>query len=153
MRMRDAGRHSHFLRCRQWEYTQSVDVAVHNRPLLFVHQTNQLTTVTNRMLVRRYAEYTTTQSSDFLFRNARGILIDKEIKLHFAAVDIPVVVHHYRFNTAANHFADNLSYANRLLRTIHAGFRIMRLRIDHTHITYCFPCTSELTQHLKLPFP
>ncbi len=67
------------------------------------------------MLVRWYTKHATTQSSDFLFRNIRGILINQEIKLYFAAVDMPIVVHHYGFNTAADHLADNLSHANRLL--------------------------------------
>lgn len=72
-------------------------------------------TVTNRMLVWRYAEYATAQRGDFLFRNTRGILIDKEIELHFTTVNMTIVVHHYGLNTATNHLADNLSHANRLL--------------------------------------
>lgn len=125
MRMRDTNRHSGFLRRGQWKHTQRIDVAVHNRPLLFSHQANQLTTITNRMLVRRYAKYATTQSGDLLFRNARGILVDKEIELHFATVDMTVVVHHHGLNTAANHFADNLSHANWFLPIIRTVFHTM----------------------------
>lgn len=99
---------------------------MYNRPPLFTHQANQLTTVTNRMLIRRYAEHTASQSDDFLFRNTRGILIHKEVKLHLAAVNVAVIVHHHGLHTTANHFADNLGYANRLL-------------------TYCIHCIKVVT--------
>ena len=70
------------------------------------------------MLVRRYTEYSATQSSDFLFRNTRGILVNKEIELHFTAVNVAVVIHHYRLNTTTIHFANNLSHTNRHWITI-----------------------------------
>jgi len=70
------------------------------------------------MLVRRYTEYTTAQGGDFLFRNTRGILVNKEIELHFTAVDMAVVVHHYGFDTTAKHFPHDLSHTNRHWITI-----------------------------------
>ena len=104
------------------------------------------------MLVRRYTEYTTAQGGDFLFRNTRGILVNKEIELHFTAVDVAVVIHHYRLNTTANHFANNLGHPNRFLRVMPADSLIYGMSIDIAHISYCFPCTSRAPQlQKKLP--
>ncbi|SPU22901.1 Uncharacterised protein [Bifidobacterium adolescentis] len=101
------------------------------------------------MLVRRYTEYTTAQGGDFLFRNTRGILVNKEIELHFTAVDVAIVIHHYCLNTTANHFANNLGHPNRFLRIVPAGSPIYGMSIDIAHISYCFPCTSGAPQHQK----
>ena len=101
------------------------------------------------MLVRRYTEYTTAQGGDFLFRNTRGILVNKEIKLHFTAVDVAVVIHHYRLNTTAIHFANNLSHTNRPLNTVPADIRVTRSRIAITHVIYNFPCIPGAPQHQK----
>ena len=86
------------------------------------------------MLVRRYTEYTATQRDDFLFGNTCGILINKEIELHLTTVDMTVVVHYHGLNTAANHFANNLSYANRLLPNIFA----LELCIGIVHLEHDF---------------
>ncbi len=45
--------------------------------------------------------------------NKRRIGIDKKIELHFAAINMAVVIHDDGLDAAANHLANNLSYSNR----------------------------------------
>ena len=153
VRMRNTDRYSDLLSCRQWEQAQRVDIAMHNRPLLFAHQANQLTAVTNRMLVRRYTEDTTTQRGDFFFGNTRGILVNKEIELHFATVYVAVIVHHNSFHTTAIHFANDLRHTNRLLLDTVAGLRtvIMSTGITHPeHYPFRFPSSLNVG-YVQLP--
>ena len=111
--MGDTDRHSGLFGRRQREYAERVDMAVHDRPVFLMEKPNQCLAVSKGMLVWRDAENAASQRFDLLFRDAGRIGIHQKIELHFAAVDMAVVVHHYGFDTTAKHFPHDLGYANR----------------------------------------
>ena len=115
MRVGDTDRHSSLFGRRQWEYAERIDVAVHDRPVFLMEKPDQFLAVAKGMLVWRDAKNAAAQRFDFLFWNASRIGIHQKIELHFAAVDMAVVVHHYGFDTTAKHFphAHDLGYTNR----------------------------------------
>ena len=88
-------------------------MAVHDRPVFLMEKPNQCLAVSKGMLVWRDAENAASQRFDLLFWDAGRIGIHQKIELHFAAVDMAVVVHHYGFDTTAKHFPHDLGYANR----------------------------------------
>ena len=113
MRVGDTDRHSSLFGRRQWEYAERIDVAVHDRPVFLMEKPDQFLAVAKGMLVWRDAKNAAAQRFDFLFWNASRIGIHQKIELHFATVDMAVVVHHYGFDTTAKHFSHDLGYANR----------------------------------------
>ena len=113
MRVGDTDRHSSLFGRRQWEYAERIDVAVHDQPVFLMEKPDQFLAVAKGMLVWRDAKNAAAQRFDFLFWNASRIGIHQKIELHFAAVDMAVVVHHYGFDTTAKHFPHDLGYTNR----------------------------------------
>lgn len=113
MRVGDTDRHSGLFGRRQREYAERVDMAVHDRPVFLTEKPDQFIVVSKGLLVWRDVENAASQRFDLLFRDAGRIGIHQKIELHFAAVDMAVVVHHYGFDTTAKHFPHDLGYANR----------------------------------------
>ncbi|VWQ35346.1 hypothetical protein BIFLH23_01061 [Bifidobacterium longum subsp. infantis] len=93
-------------------------MAMHDRPVFLTEKPDQFIVVAKGVLVWRDAKNAASQRFDFLFWNASRIGIHQKIELHFAAVDMAIVVHHYGFDTTAKHFPHDLGYANRHWITI-----------------------------------
>ena len=113
MRVGNADRHSSLFGRRQWEYAERIDMAVHDWPVFLMEKSDQFLAVAKGVLVWRDAENAASQRFNLLFRDAGRIGIHQKIELHFAAVDMAVVVHHYGFDTTAKHFPHDLGYTNR----------------------------------------
>lgn len=90
-----------------------VDVTVDNLPALLLKETLKLSLVFNNMLIGRNLKDPATERFNFLAGNKRRIGINKKVKLHFAAIDVAVVIHDDSFDATANHLTDNLRYPNR----------------------------------------
>lgn len=75
MRVGDTDRHSSLFGRRQWEYTERVDMAVHDRPVFLMEKPDQFLAVAKGMLVWRDVENAAAQLFDFLFWNAGRIVI------------------------------------------------------------------------------
>ena len=108
-------RNAHLLRGTKRKDRKRVDVTVDNLPALLLKETLKLSLVFNYMLIGRYLKNPATERVDFFAWNKRRIGIDKKIELHFAAINMAVVIHDDSLDAAANHLANNLSYPNRFI--------------------------------------
>lgn len=110
--MGDTHRNARLLRGTKRKDRKRVDVTVDNLPALLFKETQKLSLVFNNMLIGRNLKDPATEGFDFFARNERRIGIDKEIELHFTAIDMTVVIHNDGLNAAAIHFSDYLCDTN-----------------------------------------
>lgn len=89
-----------------------VDVTMDNLPALLFKETLKLSLVFNNMLIGRNLKDPATEGFDFFTGNKRRIGIDKKIELHFASVNMTIVIHDDCLNAAAIHFSDYLCDTN-----------------------------------------
>ena len=91
---------------------KSVDVTMHDLPALLSKETEELSLVFNYMLIGRNLEDSATERFNLLAGHKSRIGIDKEIELHFTAIDMTVVIHNDGLNAAAIHLSDYLCDTN-----------------------------------------
>ena len=94
------------------KYRKRVNMAMHNLPAFLFKEVLKLSLIFNYMLIGRNIKHPTTKRFNLFTRNERRIGIDKKVKLHFAAIDMAVVIHDDGLNATANHLAYNLSHSN-----------------------------------------
>ncbi len=112
--MGDTHGDARLLRSAKWKDGKSVDVTMNNLPALLFKETVELSLVFNYMLIGRNLEDSATERFNLLAGNKSRIGIDKEIELHFTAIDMTVVIHNDGFNAAAVHFSNYLCDSNRI---------------------------------------
>ena len=86
-------------------------MAVYNAPTLLSKEALKFFLIFNHVLVGRNFENSASERFNLFAWNKRGI--DKKVKLHFASINMAIVVHDNRFDAATNHFADDLCNPNR----------------------------------------
>lgn len=110
--MGDTHRNSRLLRGTKRKDRKRVDVTMDNLPALLFKETLKLSLVFNNMLIGRNLKDPATEGFDFFTGNKRRIGIDKKIELHFASVNMTIVIHDDCLNAAAKHLAHDLGDAN-----------------------------------------
>lgn len=110
--MGDTHRNARLLRGTKRKDRKRVDVTVDNLPALLFKETLKLSLVFSYMLIGRYLKDPATERFDLITGNKRRIGIDKKIELHFASVNMTIVVHDDCLNAAAKHLAHDLGDAN-----------------------------------------
>ena len=110
--MGDTHRNARLLRGTKRKDRKRVDVTMDNLPALLFKETLKLSLVLNNMLIGRNLKDPATEGFDFFTGNKRRIGIDKKIELHFASVNMTIVIHDDCLNAAAKHLAHDLGDAN-----------------------------------------
>lgn len=110
--MGDTHRNARLLRGTKRKDRKRVDVTMDNLPALLFKETLKLSLVFNNMLIGRNLKDPATEGFDFFTGNKRRIGIDKKIELHFASVNMTIVIHDDFLNAAAKHLAHDLGDAN-----------------------------------------
>ena len=110
--MGDTHRNTRLLRGTKRKDRKRVDMAMHDLPALLFKETMELSLVFNYMLIGRNLEDSATERFNLLAGHKSRIGIDKEIELHFTAIDMTVVIHNDGLNAAAIHFTDYLCDTN-----------------------------------------
>ena len=110
--MGDTHRNARLLRGTKRKDRKRVDVAMHDLPALLFKKTVELSLVFNYMLIGRNLEDSATERFNLLAGHKSRIGINKEIELHFTAIDMTIVIHNDGLNAAAIHFSDYLCDTN-----------------------------------------
>ena len=110
--MGDTHRNARLLRGTKRKDRKRVDVTMDNLPALLFKETLKLSLVFNNMLIGRNLKDPATEGFDFFTGNKRRIGIDKKIELHFASVNMTIVIHDDCLTAAAKHLAHDLGDAN-----------------------------------------
>ena len=110
--MGDTHRNAGLLCRAKWKDGKSVDVTMHDLPALLSKETEELSLVFNYMLIGRNLEDSATERFNLLAGHKSRIGIDKEIELHFTAIDMTVIIHNDGLNAAAIHLSDYLCDTN-----------------------------------------
>lgn len=110
--MGDTHGDARLLRGTKWKDRKRVDMTVDNLPALLFKETLKLSLIFNNVLIGRNLKDPATERFDFFTGNKRRIGIDQKIELHFASVNMTIVIHDDCLNAAAKHLAHDLGDAN-----------------------------------------
>ena len=111
--MGDTHGDARLLRGTKWKDRKRVDMTVDNLPALLFKEALELSLIFDYMLVGRNFENSAAERFNLLARHKRGVRINQEIELNFTTIDMTVIVHNDRFDTAAKHLAHDLGDADR----------------------------------------
>ena len=97
----------------QRENTQCINMTVNDAPTLLLKEALKFFLIFNNMLIGRNLENSAAKRFNLFTRYKRRIRIDKKIELHFASIDMAIIVHDNSLDATTNHLTNNLSHSDR----------------------------------------